>query len=72
MNKPMLTNEAVSRYQCVECAAGNYCNFNCVEHRTCSMRCPSCTARIWFQGDWREMPKTFTCPRCGETVKKKH
>ena len=68
LTKPLTTDEAIAKFECNDCKAGNTCEWNCVESATCSLRCKKCGERNWFAGD---LPRKgdgkweFVCRVCG-------
>lgn len=74
MNKPMTTEEAREKYSCEECRDDGMCDWSCVESVTCSLNCPHCNERVWFQGNlggkWN--PKKFDCPYCNKEMENKY
>lgn len=55
---PMTGEQASKRFcRCDPC-------HSCVESSTCSLNCPHCNQRIWFQGSYHDMPLECECPYC--------
>ena len=74
MSEALTTEQATERYLCGECRErGNgACDFNCVESRTCSVRCQRCAERVWFQGNLSDQGQEFICPYCGGSQVNRH
>lgn len=72
MKEPMTSDQAIEKFQCESCKAGNYCGFECTLSRTCSFLCNNCRRGIYYEGDTQDAPEIIVCPHCGAEKKNEY
>ena len=72
MTQELTTDQAIELFQCDQCKEGHDCEWNCVESATCSLRCPVCNERVWFQGSLQDTPRVVECPYCSSHFQNQH
>ena len=71
---PFNYQEAIRVFSCDLCMSDEpgYCENECVFQNIVTVLCSNCSKSVYFAVKWNDVPSTYVCPHCLESVRKQY